>query len=173
MIETQRDVASFVLRFTQDLWQDAQGEPHIEWRGHIRHIQGDEEVRFTDFSEAVTFIQHYLMQLTQGTLDALPGQDQMNQEKALHESFRLWEKFASSYTSIVFDAMEQTVGRSEALKKQMDDAVAKSLKIWKPSPQTDQGQTVEALQTLLAQVQTLADKVDSLEKASEERETDR
>jgi hypothetical protein len=165
MTKIQRDIASFVLRFTQDLWQDAQGEPHVEWRGHIRHIQGDEEVRFTDFSEAVTFIQRYLMQLTLGTLAALPEGDQMDQEKTLHESFKLWEKFASSYTDMMFDAVEQTIKQSEAFKKQMDEAVTESLKAWKPPAQAESGQIIEMLQALQAQVQTLGDKVDSLEKS--------
>jgi len=164
MTDTQRDVASFVLRFTQDLWQDGQGEPHVEWRGHIRHIQGDEETRFTDFSEAVTFIQRYLMQLTLGTLDTLQGGGTMDQEKTLHESFKLWENFASSYTNMMFEAMEQTMKQSEVFKERMDDAVKESLQAWRPSTPEDPGQVVEALQALQAQIQALTDKGDSLEK---------
>ena len=32
IMKAQRDIASFVLRFTQELWQDPQGEPRVEWR---------------------------------------------------------------------------------------------------------------------------------------------
>lgn len=166
MTKTQRDVASFVLRFTQDLWQDDQGEPHVEWRGHIRHIQGNEETRFTDFSEAVAFIQRYLMQLTQETLDAWPGEEQMDQEQTLSQSFKFWERFASSYTNVMLDAMERAAKRSEAFRKQMDDAVAASLRAWQVPDRASPAQTVEALQ---AQVQALADKVNSLEKALGEK----
>ena len=46
--EAGRDVASFVLRFTQDLYEDEAGEPRVRWRGHIRHVQSDADARFTD-----------------------------------------------------------------------------------------------------------------------------
>ena len=88
-----------------------------------------------------------------------------DQEKTLHESFKLWENFASSYTNMMFEAMEQTMKQSEAFKERMDDAVKESLKAWRPPAQTDPGQVVEALQALQAQIQALTDKVDSLEKA--------
>ena len=54
------NVASFVLRFTQDLWQDDEEDSHVRWRGHIKHVQGEGESRFTDFAEAVAFIQQNL-----------------------------------------------------------------------------------------------------------------
>lgn len=164
MTKTQRDVASFVVRFTQDLWQDDEGEPHVEWRGHIRHIQGDEQVRFTDFAEAVAFIQRYLMQLTQGTLESGPGEKPMDQEKALQESFKLWEKFATSYSDMMFDAMEQTIQQSETVKGQMESTVQESLQAWQPSSKAESGQIIEAIQALQAQVQALTERVDGLEK---------
>lgn len=63
-MSNDRNIASFVLRFTQELWEDAQQEPHVRWRGHIRHVQGEEENRFTDFAEAASFMQRHLTQLT-------------------------------------------------------------------------------------------------------------
>ncbi|RME44517.1 MAG: hypothetical protein D6791_12995 [Chloroflexi bacterium] len=165
MMKTQRDVASFVLRFTQELWQDAQGDPHIQWRGQIRHVQGDEETRFTDFTDAVAFMQRYLTQLT---LDALPGGDKVDEEKVLRESFKLWEQFASSYTDMMFEAIERTMKQSEAFKQQMDEAVENALKAWQLPVQSDQRQIIEALNGLQAQVQALAEKVENLEKALKE-----
>lgn len=166
MIKTQRDVASFVLRFTQDLWQDMQGEPRVQWRGQIRHVQGDAETRFTDFAEAVRFIQ---LQLAQLTLEAVSGGSELDQSKALQESFKLWEQFASSYTNMMFEAMERTFSQSEALKKQMDETVERALKGWQLPVQADQGQIVKALNNLQAQIQTLTDKVESLEKALQKK----
>ena len=40
------NIASFMLRFTQEMWRDMQGEPHIRWRGHIRHVQGDQPLGY-------------------------------------------------------------------------------------------------------------------------------
>ncbi len=162
MIKTQNNIASFVLRFTQELWRDAQGEPHVQWRGHIRHVQGDEEDRFTDFAEAVAFIQRYLTQLT---LEALTGGQPMNQEKVLQESFKVWEQFASSYTDMMFEAMQHTVKQSETFREQLDQAAERALKAWQLPTRPDQGQLVEAIKSLQAQVQALTSKVESLEKA--------
>jgi len=162
MIKTQNNIASFVLRFTQELWRDAQGEPHVQWRGHIRHVQGDEEDRFTDFAEAVAFIQRYLTQLT---LEALTGGQPVNQEKVLQESFKVWEQFAASYTDMMFETMQQTVKQSEAFREQFDQAAERALKAWQLSPQPQYGQLVEAINLLQAQVQTLTSKVEDLEKS--------
>lgn len=156
------NIASFVLRFTQELWQDEQGEPQVQWRGHIRHVQGDEEDRFTDFAEAVAFIQRYLTQLT---LDAISGSSHMSQEKVLRESFKLWETFASSYTGLMVQAMEQTISRSEAMKQYLDDATKKALGAWQLPAQPNQDQLVEAFGKLQDQLQVLSEQVERLERA--------
>jgi hypothetical protein len=164
MKKTQRDVASFVLRFTQDLWQDAEGEPHVEWRGHIRHVQSDGEKRFTDFSEAAEFIQRSLMELTLGTLDNLSGEKEVDQETPLRESFRLWERFASSYTDMMLNAMGRTVKQSEEVRQQMEKAVTESLGMWTQPSHRGRNEILGSLEALQEQVRILADKVDSLEK---------
>lgn len=161
-MNTQRGIASFVLRMTQDLWQDAQGEPHIAWRGQIRHVQDGDAASFTDFAEAVAFIQGHLTKLT---LDNLSGGANMEQEKVLRESFKLWEQFASTYNKMMFEAMEKTIQQSEALKQQMDQAVERSMKSWKVPTAANSAEIVEALNKLSAQVEALAEKVDSLEKS--------
>jgi hypothetical protein len=104
-MKPQREIASFMVRFTQDLWQDPQGEPRIEWRGQIQRIQDGETLRFTDLAEAVSFIKDSLLTLT---LRCCPKDDQSYQEKAMQESFRLWERFAQNYTSMIVEAMQRT-----------------------------------------------------------------
>ena len=155
------NIASFMLRFTQEMWRDMQGEPHVRWRGHIRHVQGDEEERFTDFAEAITFIQRYLTQLT---LDSLAGDGPVSQEKVFQESFKLWEKFASSYADMMFKAMEQTVKQSEVFQEQLDEAASNALKAWQLPAQPGQDKLLEALNNLQSQIQTLTERVEQLEK---------
>lgn len=158
----QNNIASFVLRFTQELWHDSQGEPHIQWRGHIRHVQGNEEGRFTDFAEAVAFIQRYLTQLTMKTVS---GGQSLNQEKVLRESFKIWEQFASSYTGMMVEAMEHTVKQSQSFKDQIDQAAERALKAWHLPVQSDQVEIADKLNALQAQVEALTNKVAVLEKA--------
>lgn len=159
------NIASFMLRFTQELWQDAAGDARVRWRGHIKHVQDDAEQRFTDFAEAVSFMQRHLMQLTEDTLN---GADGMSQEKVFEESFKMWEQFANSYAKMMSQAMEQSLRQSESFREQMDEAGRKMLDAWRTpfqpeavgnSPETLL-QTIADLQT---QVQALAEKVGRLE----------
>ena len=64
MINPQKDIASFTMRFVQQRWKDTDGEPQLQWKGYIRHIQSDDEITFVDFSHAVQFIQEHLVALT-------------------------------------------------------------------------------------------------------------
>jgi hypothetical protein len=165
MTKTQRDVASFLLRFTQDLWQDDDGEPNVEWRGDIRHVQGDEQARFTDFSEAVTFMQRTMKELTVGTLEALSESEGADPETPWRRSLQLWEESAASYANMMFGAVEQTVQQSGTFREQLDAVMRDSMQAWAPSARSESQQILDALQGLQTQVQALADRVGSLEDA--------
>lgn len=185
----QRDTASFVLRFTQDLWKDDGGDPRVEWRGHIRRVQDGEELRFTDITEAMTFIQNSLLDVT---MNAVPKEDKGYREKAMRESLKLWEKFAESYTALFVEAMQRSVKQSEVFQKQVTEAVEQAMKPWwlmglpkpvaPPTPSTPpqstppsappkaqtsssatERQLLETLAALQSQIQQLNDKVDQIE----------
>ena len=155
------NIVSFVLRFTQELWNDPQGEPHIRWRGHIRHVQGNEEERFTDFAEAVTFMQRYLNALTKETLADAKN---MTQEKVFAESFKIWNQFAISYAKVMTQAMQQSMKRSEAFREQMDEAGKKVIDALQFPYQSDREDLLKAIDQLNAQVTSLSEQVESLEK---------
>lgn len=163
-MSNDRNIASFVLRFTQELWEDAQQEPHVRWRGHIRHVQGEEENRFTDFAEAASFMQRHLTQLT---IDSLTKkQEGISQEKIMLESFKLWEQFTSSYTNMMFSAMEQGIKQSKAFKDQIDETREKILRAWQlpfnPNSNGDD-QLDQEVNRLQMQVSELAQRVQELE----------
>ena len=109
-MKTQRDVASFVLRMTHDLWKDGEGDPRVQWRGHIEHVQTHAELSFTDFADAIAFIQKHTAQVT---MDSVAGEDSGMQAKAMRESLGMWQKFASNYSSMVMEAWETTARRSD------------------------------------------------------------
>jgi len=53
------NISSFVIRFVID--SAATGEQgHQPYRGAIRHIQTDEEMNFSNWEEAVTFIRRFV-----------------------------------------------------------------------------------------------------------------
>jgi hypothetical protein len=165
-MKAQRDTASFVLRFTHDLWQDQQGEPRVEWRGQVRRVQDGAELRFTDLTEAMDFIRESLMKVT---MQCVPKDDEVFQEKAMQESLKLWEKFAQGYTDMMVEALQRTVKQSELIQKQMGQV----MKPWwltapanpsaAPADPIEQTQVLQAVTALQAQVEALAAKVAELE----------
>ena len=50
---------SFVLRFTQEQPASQQTEA-VAWHGTLRHVQTNEELHFTQISEALSFISNYV-----------------------------------------------------------------------------------------------------------------
>ena len=177
----QRDTASFVLRFTHDLWQDPKGEPRIEWRGQVRRVQDGEELRFTDLADAMNFIQESLVKVT---MNAVPKEDKMYQDKAVRESLKMWEKFAENYTTLMVEAMQRTMKQSESFQRQLNDAVEQAMKPWwlmgftpsverkpkesEPNAAT-QTQLLQTLAALQAQIEMLNHKVSSLETQLQEK----
>jgi hypothetical protein len=161
MKDAQRGITSFVLRFAPQVWQDEAGEAHLQWRGQVRHVQGDEEVGFTDFAEAVAFMQRHLAQLASDSL----ADSQASQEKVAAESFKLWEQFASTYSGMMFAAMERAVKQSEAIQQQIDGAAEKVFQTWRAPASAEPAHIAEILSQLQAQVNALAHKVEKLEKA--------
>jgi hypothetical protein len=163
-MNTQHNVASFLIRFVQDVWHDLGGEPRVRWRGQVSHVQSDEEAAFTDFAQVVAFIQE---QLTRVTLEAIPAADKPDQDKILRESFRLWEQFAQSYSGLIFEALESSVKQSHALGEQLEEAFRQALsRSYKPAS-TDKDLTA-LIARLGAQVKILEEKVARLEQAGRE-----
>jgi len=175
----QRDSASFVLRFTQDLWRDTEGEPRVEWRGQVQRVKDGEELRFTDLADAMNFIQESLLKVT---MNAVPKEDKTYQDKAIRESSKMWEKFAETYTSMMVNAMQQTIKQSETFQRQVTDTVEQAMKPWwlsfvtPPAPKppeseamATQVQILQTLATLQVQIQNLSEKVTSLEAQLEKK----
>jgi hypothetical protein len=50
-------ISSFVIRFIQETSPEP---PRVNYRGMIRHVQSDQEVSFTRWGDALTFIQQFV-----------------------------------------------------------------------------------------------------------------
>ena len=58
-----KQTASFMVRFNQSIYDDS-GEAVVQWRGKVSHVQDGDAVSFTDMSDAMSFIQDKLTELT-------------------------------------------------------------------------------------------------------------
>ncbi|MDR7458524.1 MAG: hypothetical protein QN139_01835 [Armatimonadota bacterium] len=161
MRTTRQGIASFLVRFVQEAWRDRTGEPRLRWRGTVRHVQTSEEVPFTGFAEVVAFMQRHLAALTRETAEGTS----MDQDKLLQESLKLWEEFATTYSSLMFQAMDRVIQQSDALKQQLNEAVQRSLQAWKGVGGTSPD-LARAVDRLAARVEQLAERVDRLERSA-------
>lgn len=154
------NVASFMIRFTQEIWQDAEGEPHVQWRGHIRHIQSDEAERFTNFTDAVAFIQR---QLTELSLRSASAGGIGSQEKVLYQSFKWWEQFALGYTDIMLQTMDQSIRQTESFREHVEAVRDKTMQAWRIPMETNQEHLLDAIVQLQTEIKKLSTKMDKVE----------
>lgn len=161
-MKPKRDIASFVLRFTQDIWQDDNGEPRVEWRGHVRHVQDGKELHFKDVAEAVHFFQDVLLHRTN---ECMKQAEEGERQKVVAESKKLWMRFADTYGERLAEAVQQT-------QRQVNDAFDSALRPVRwvtglvsgredANPTNENERLVEAIRSLEEQLQTLNAKLNN------------
>ena len=179
MATKKDETASFVLRFTQKIFQNEQGEPQIQWRGNMRHVQTGEEKNFSKFDDVVQFIQHTLTDLTvQATEHKTPEE----QKGILSKSFDLWKRMAIDTPKLVLDSIkdpkkqahiiqeqiqEQIHQVGDALNQKFED-VREKLEVdeWRSSSKSDYKNIMKMLELMAGEISALNQKVDKLSKKS-------
>ena len=163
------ETASFVLRFTQKVFNNDEGEPQVQWRGNIRHVQGGEEQRFSEFDEVVQFIQGKFTDLT---LTAMEDKSPEEQKGILAKSFDLWKRMAVAGPKMVMETIKDPKAGVEHLQEQVNQVVQEQVKEvgdlfnakidadnWKPASKTDVKNLMEAISQLSGEINKLNKKV--------------
>ncbi len=156
-----QDVVSFVLRFVREMGEDQQAR----WRGIIKHVQGNTETHFSQYSEALEFMQSQVNETIRATFE---GSKRMNEENLLLETTRLWGEFMPRYTRIMMDSMNEMMGSNPAMTQQMEKTIAAAMSMWgvptsSPAKDKERPPAAATLDTLTEQVSALAAKLDALE----------
>lgn len=170
----KEETASFVLRFTQKVFQREDGEHDVQWRGNIRHVQGGEEKRFSDFDAVTTFIQGKLTDLT---LQAMEDKSPEEQKGILSKSFELWKKMATDAPKLVMETIKDPMKQVAQIQSQVqeigdnigqriNDRIGQAIEIdeWRGASRSDFKQLVELMENLSDKVAKLDDKVEQLNK---------
>ena len=170
-MSTKKDeTASFMLRFTQKIFENETGESEIQWRGNIRHVQGGDEKRFSEFDEVVKFIQSKLQDLT---IQAMEDKTPEEQKGILSKSFDLWKRMAAEAPKMVIDTIKdpkkqvaQIQGQIQDQLTQVKEEIGQKLDMdsWLSSSKSDSKLIMEQLQKLSKEVSTLNKKVEKLSK---------
>jgi polyhydroxyalkanoate synthesis regulator phasin len=170
MATKKEETASFMLRFTQKIFESEKGEPQIQWRGNIRHVQGGDEKRFSEFDDVVAFIQSKLQDLT---IQAMEDKTPEEQKGILSKSFDLWKKMATEAPKLVMDTIKDPKKQVAHIQGQIQDQISHvkeeighklDLDSWLNSTKSDSRHIMEKLEALSKEVAALNKKVDKLKK---------
>lgn len=170
MATKKEETASFMLRFTQKIFENESGESQVQWRGNIRHVQGGDEKRFSEFEDVVTFIQSKLQDLT---IQAMEDKSPEEQKGILAKSFDLWKRMATEAPKIVLDTIKDPKKQVAQIQDQIQDQFSQvkdeigqklDLDSWLSSSKSDSKVIIDKLEALSKEIAAINKKVDKISK---------
>lgn len=166
--------ASFMVRFTQKIY-DENGESEVQWRGNVSHVQGGETLNFSDFNEAVGFIQQHLTDLT---MEATHDRTSEEQENILTKSFSLFKSMAETGPKILKETLKDPRKQVANLQGQLHEYGEELLEKmpidqWRNASKSDFKSMQDSLANLTKSVSELSKKVDALHEVSTKKTSSR
>ena len=159
--------ASFLLRFTQMMYEDEKGKADVQWRGKITHVQDNDQKNFSEMKDVIDFIQTKLSQLT---LDSIE-EDMSPKEKEgiLNKSMDIWKRLAKSYPKMVVDAIKDPKAQVSQIQDQLtsraeDLSNRLQLESYKPTSKSDIHELSDQISELAGLVGKLQKKVDKIDR---------
>lgn len=176
MANKKEETASFVLRLSQKIYKSEEGEPQIQWRGSIRHVQSGDEQRFASFDKATEFMQSRLSDIT---LQAIKDKPEEEQKGILAMSFDFWKKMASNAPKVVIDSIkdpkkqaaqiqeqlqEQFHQLQESIGHKIEEKIGTKVEFdsWLSSPKSELNEILDTLTSLTTKVDELSKQVEKL-----------
>lgn len=169
------ETASFMVRFTQKIFEDESGKNDVQWRGRISHVQGGDQKSFTDFQDALTFIQDHLADLT---IENTKHVDPEEQDSLLSKSFGMWKKLARSAPQMVMETIKDPAKQVANIQKQINSAkeeleqriseplaTIQEIDNWRSATKSDFRMVMDQLSQVSKQVSDLSTKVEKLSKS--------
>lgn len=173
MANKQDQTASFMVRFNQKIF-DKNGETEIQWRGKISHIQGGDYQSFTDFNDALTFMQEKLSELTK---EATKHQPEEEQEGILRKSFSMWKTIRDVGPQFIKETIKETIKDPKKqisnIQHQIQDQISNigeeiSEKVqidqWRNASRSDYQKIMNSIEDLSKDLKKLSAKVDKIKK---------
>lgn len=159
----EQDLVSFVLRFVREAGEDQQAR----WRGMIKHVQSNTETGFTQFAEALAFMQGYVNEVVEASFEETQRMGQaFGEANPFMETARLWGDFMPRYTQMMMDSMGEaaTGAGAQRMMKPMEEAMNATLAAWGMGRPAQQEQAAETLAAMSQQLTDLTAKVAELQK---------
>jgi len=157
--------ASFMVRFNQKIF-DEDGESKVQWRGKISHVQGGDEQSFSDFNDALAFMQQKLAKLTK---EATKDKTTAQQEGILKKSLHMWKTIAQSGPKVLMDTLKDPKKQLTQIQGQIShlgDEIGEKVQIdqWRNASRSDFKKVKKSISDLADQIKKLNAKIDSISK---------
>ena len=164
MKESTQQTASFMVRFSQKIYEDDQGNAQVQWKGKISHIQGGDQLNFSEFTNAIEFIQKKLSELTKlATKDKSPEE----QEGILTRSLDLWKKISATGAKMAIETIKDPrkgVAQIQEQISQVGEDIGQRIEIdeWRGATKSDVKNVIDVLTKVSSEIDGLHKKIDSL-----------
>jgi hypothetical protein len=169
MTKKQDQTASFMVRFNQRIFEE-NGESKLQWRGKISHIQDGDEKRFSDFNDALLFMQQKLGELTE---EATKHQTTEEQESILKKSFSMWKTIRDFGPKVIRDTLKDPKKQFTHLQDELQDKISifseeisEKVQIdqWRNASRSDFNKIQSQIESLSSEITKLATKIDAIKK---------
>ena len=169
MTKKQEQTASFLVRFQQRIFEE-NGESEVQWRGKISHVQDGEEQRFSDFNDALSFMQQKLGELTE---EATKHESSEEQESIIHKSLSMWKTLKDVGPKVIRNTLKDPKKQFTHLQDEIQDKIITigeeiSEKVhidhWRNASRSDFNKIQSQIAALSSEIQKLSTKFDTIKK---------
>ncbi len=161
--------ASFMVRFNQKIFEE-DGESKVQWRGRVSHVQGGDEKRFSDFNDALEFMQQKLAQLTN---EAIKDHSSEEQENILQKSLSIWKTMKEVAPKILMETIKDPKKQISNIQGQLQDQISNigeeigekvHIDEWRNASRSDFKKMKKSIGNLSDEIKKLSEKIDSISK---------
>lgn len=169
MTKKQEQTASFMVRFNQQIFEE-NGESSVQWRGKISHIQDGEEERFTDFNDALSFMQKKLGELTE---EATKHESTEKQESILDKSLSMWKTIRDVGPKVLRNTLKDPKKQFTHLQDEIQEKISTfgeeigekvHIDQWRNASRSDFNKIQNQIKDLSSELQKLTSKIDKINK---------
>lgn len=169
----KEETASFVVRFNQKIFESKSGDPQVQWRGNIRHVQTGDEKRFAKFEIVTKFIQDKLQEMA---LQAMEDKTPEEQKGILSRSFEMWKRVAEVTPKAIMETIKdpkkqlaefqnQISNINENINLRVEEVIEQrksELDDWRVTSKADYKNIMERLDEVTKELTALNKKVDKI-----------
>jgi len=167
MKKKQEQTASFMVRFNQQIFED-NGESKIQWKGKVLYVQNGDEKRFSDFNDALIFMQQKLGELTE---EATKHQTSEEQESIINKSLSMWKTIKDVGPKVLRDTLkdpkkqlthlqDEIQGKIQTIGEEISEKV--HIDQWRNASRSDFNTIQKQIETLSSEIKKISTKIDSI-----------